>query len=303
MPIKTVFKKTTGINTSIDPADIKYEEESGVSELAYGVNIDITNAGRPETTQTGYSRIFSGSYHSVWRDTGDAFCGKGTELYKINSDKSLLLVRSALSGDKIDYCQIGNETYYGNGVQHGMILNSIALPWPSTRNYLDTINVMIDVPPMNHLASADGRIYFSIGNMLCWTELLIYGTYAPKSNHIMFGSKIRMIKPVDGGLFLSTEKQTWFLSGHDPHKFVQSYRPVGSASHEWSVESQYRDGLEIGLQVPGQCAFWTCNDGACVGTPSGQVIVMNKDNVIYPKSNRGASLLYGDQLLHVMWEI
>jgi len=303
MPPLTIFKKGAGVNTSVDPSEIEYNAESGVSELAVGVNVDITNSGRVEMTQTGYLQFAAGSYHSSWRDTGDAFCGKGTELHLINRDRSRTLLRSGLSGGRIDYCQIGPETYYGNGREHGVVLSGLALPWPTTTNPLEKNRVLEAVPPPEHLEAADGRIYFSVGNMFAWTELLVYGVYAPAANFIMFGSKIRMIKPVESGIFLSTGNNTWFLSGHDPHKFSQSSRPVGPPAHEWSVETQYRDGLEIGLQAPGQCAFWTCDQGSCVGTPGGQVIVMNKDKIVLPRGTRGATLLYGDQLLSIIAEI
>lgn len=298
----TVYRKTTGVDTSVDPSEIEYNPDSGVSALAVGVNIDVTNSGRAEITQSGYLQHTPGSFHSAWRDKGDAFVGKGTELYALLPGKILSLVRSGMSGNRIDFTQIGPETYYGNGYQHGVIISKTALPWPTTTNFLEKISVLDPVPPPNHLAEADGRIYFSVDNMFCWTELLAYGVYSPSMNFIMFGSYIRMIKPVDGGIFLSTNNNTWFLSGHDPHKFKQSYRPVGPPAHEWSVSSEYRRGIEVGING-GQCAFWGSDEGSCMGTPSGDVVIMNKDRIVFPKCNRGAGFIYGDQFIHTMWEI
>jgi len=299
----TIFKKSVGVDTSVDPSEIDYNPDNGTSALATGINIDITNSGRVEMTQTGYLQFDIGSFHSVWRDTGDAFCGGGSNLYLINRDRSKTLIRSGLSGRRIDYTQIGPETYFGNGVDHGMMLSGMALPWPSTTNLLEKNNVLEPVPPPEHLAEFAGRIYFSIDNMFAWTELLVYGVYAPSANIILFGSRIRMIKPVDGGIFVSTDNNTWFLSGDDPHKFVQSRRPVGLPAHEWSVETQYRDGLEIGLSSPGKCAFWSCDHGQCAGLPNGSVIIINKDKIALSKGTRGATLLYGDQLISIIAEI
>ena len=304
MELVTLYSKSIGLETLIPPSEVTFDPDTGISGLAVGVDIEIDNSGRVRLTKSGFTTLFSGSYHSLWRDTGDAFVCVGTNLYKINEDKSLHLVVGGLFGSYVDYAQLGIDTFYSNGYQHGFIRNATNNSWVySDRTASPSLHHMKVVPAFNHLAIADNRIYFSIGDTLFWTEMGLYGLYTPARNHVAFGSKIRMIRSVKGGLFVSTENWTWFLYGHDPHSFKQSYEPMGPPAHEWSVTSQHCDGMEIGLGRPGKCFFWTCDEGLCCGTSDGDIIITNKDSLIYPKANRGASLLYGDQLLHVLWKI
>ncbi len=72
-------------------------------------------------------------------------------------------------------------------------------------------------------------------------------------------------------------------------------------AYEWSDCIEYVEGMEIGLDTPGLCALWHSPEGAILGTPSGQLINMNKSKVVYPQSGSyGASVIRGYDFIHTI---
>jgi hypothetical protein len=299
-----LFTGTTGINNVDHPFSIGYDPQAGVSDLAYGVNINITPSGGIERTD-GYSLITSGDYHSVFCDKGDCFLGKTTWLKALENDKTTqTIVRSGLTGARISFAQVGYVegvgimTLYTNGTENGMIVNKVSYPWPTHDidvSLWDT--VLSPVPVSDKISFKFGRVFFTTDKVLYWTEHGLLGLYSPALNNKVFGSRIIMIKPVDNGMFLSDEKRTYFMAGRDPHSWTLE-TVAEYPAYEWSDSIKHVEGSEIGAS-PGQCALWNSPEGACLGTAQGQFVNLNKSKVIYPETGRyGASLLRGYQLIN-----
>ena len=109
-----------------------------------------------------------------------------------------------------------------------------------------------------------------------------------------------MVKPVDGGLFVSTSKAIYFLEGLVPGDFTQKKRASYPAL-EWSDAIDYVNGTDIPeFEIEGLCALWTTPEGAMLGTPTGNLINLNKNKVIYPHGTKGASLLRGLNFIHTI---
>ena len=175
-----------------------------------------------------------------------------------------------------------------------MIVDKVSYPWMYNDplvSYVKTTSIL-PVPVSDKLAFFNGRIFFAIDDVIYWTEYNLFGLYSPKLNNHRFGSRITMVKPVGGGIFVSDLTDTWFMGGMDPHSF--SLRKVAEhPAYEWSDTTDYVEGSEIGADV-GRCALWCSPEGAILGTSSGQLVNLNKEKVVYPETGVvGAGLLRG----------
>ncbi len=294
-----IFSGALGLNTVVDPVRVSYDPETGVSDLGVAINIRLDDTGRPGRVD-GFSSVEPGEFHSLFCDGGDCFVGKDTALYQVAGDLTTTGIRSGLSGDRISYTQAVDKTYYSNGLQNGILKDGISTPWVKDE-YLgpDTSKYLTAAPIGHHLATAFSRIFIAEDDVLWWSEAFRYGLYNQAINFVRFPSKILMVKPVASGLFVSDRSKTYFLSGTDPHSFIQ--RMVATyPAHEWSDAIDYVEGMDIGLE-PGLCAMWTSPEGAVLGTPSGQLININKSKIIYPENcQSGASLLRGYNFIHTI---
>jgi len=296
----TLLHGCTGLNTVVDPVRLPYDSKAGVSDLGVAVNIRIDETGRVSRVD-GFSSVDTGSYHSLFCDGGDCFVGKGTALYQVGMDLSVTGVRSGLSGDRITYAQSGNRTYYSNGTQNGYIESGISRPW-NKDDYLgpDSAKYFSAAPVGNHLAFAFSRMFVSEDDVLWWSEPFRNGLFNKAINFVRFSTKILMLKPVASGCFISDEKRTYFLRGTDPHQFIQEI-VANYPAYEWSDAIDYVDGMEIGLDSSGLCAFWSSPEGAILGTANGQIVNMNKAKIIYPEDGQsGASLIRGYEFIHTI---
>jgi len=299
MPPIKLFNGSSGLNTVVDPVRIKYDLDTGISDLGVAVNIKLDETGRPSRVD-GYSEVLSGSYHSVFCDGGDCFVGKGTSLYQLGTDLTETGVRSGLSGDRIAFAE-DVYTYYSNGTQNGVITNGISAAWPTDTYYgPDSSKDWSTAPVGHHLAFAFSRAFVAQNDILWWSEPFRYGLFNQAINFVRFPTKILMIKPVVSGMFVSDEKKTYFLQGTNPHTFIQQIVAQYPA-YEWSEAIDYVEGLEIGLNNSGLCVLWSSPEGAILGTAQGQLININKSKIIYPEDGQyGASLLRGYDFIHTI---
>ena len=69
-----------------------------------------------------------------------------------------------------------------------------------------------DDPPIGHLLEHfNGRIYVANGCTIWYSEPFAYAWFNMAENFIPLASRVRMIRAVRGGLFVSTEEKTIFL--------------------------------------------------------------------------------------------
>lgn len=299
-----LFSGSSGLNTIVDPVRIQYNPETGVTDLALAVNVSIDDTGRI-SRRKGQRQLQSGEFHSIFCDTGNCFVVEervsDAAIMQLATDYSLTGLRSSLAKDRrMSFCQIGSQTFYTNGLQNGVIENSISLPWPEQAHVgAETSRSFSGAPLGTHIAFFAGRMWISEGSVLWYSEPYAYGKFDLARSFIWLGSDIRMIKPVATGLFVSDSTATWFFQGTVPKEMTQdqvSSIPV----HEWSDAIGLVDGKDFGIPEAGLCAVWSSDRGLHLGIKDGSVIDLTVDKLVYPSGVRGASLFNGSTILNTV---
>ena len=165
----------------------------------------------------------------------------------------------------------------------------------------ETLRQFSGAPAGQHLAFYNTRWYISVGPNLWISEPYAPGLFDKARGLIQFETDIRMVKPVDGGIFVSDSKKTWFLDGKDYTDFTQRLAASFPAL-EWSVAIDYINADELNLEVVGHCALWASTEGAILGTPDGRVINLTGVKIVYPNVGaQGAGLLRNKHFIHSMF--
>lgn len=299
-----VLTGTSGLNNTVDPVRLKLDPETGVVEFAEAVNISIDATGRP-SRRLGSALIAAGNFHSGFCDGGDCFVVvdgvSDAAIFKMATDHSLTGVRSGLTkGLRMAWCQVGLDTYYSNTQQNGKITSGISAAWALQAHVGAPTTRQFSAPPLgSHLTHFAGRMWIVVDGTLYYSEPFAYGKFDLANCFIWFGTNIMMVKPVKTGLFVSDSDRTYFLQGGNPKEFVQS-TVLDAPAHEWSDAIGYIDGSAFSLPSAGPCAVWSCDLGLCVGTQSGEVMVVTRDKLIYPTGTRGASLFYDSTVINTV---
>lgn len=289
-----VFAGSIGLDTVADPVRVRGEKDIVGLQAAVNVSIDATFR---VNRRKGLSLIQSGVFHSLYKD----FVVKGTSLYRINSDLSTTGIRSGLTDAWMSYEQIGERTYYTNSHELGYVHGNVSYTWSKgTYQGPDTNRVFSGPITGSHLAFAMARMFISEGNVVWWSEPYDVNLYNKAESFFQFPSKIRMLKGVDEGLFISTETDTWFCRGVNPLEMTAT-KVAPFPAFEWTDAADRLPGIEIGLEDPRLCVFWASPEGAMAGTPTGAVVNLNKRKIIYPEScSRGFGCLIGYNFIHRM---
>lgn len=106
-----------------------------------------------------------------------------------------------------------------------------------------------------------------------------------------------MVKQVAGGVYVSTERDTFFVTGGKPNEFQQRH-VANFPALEWADAIEYVDGGALGFD-PGLCVLWVSTEGAILGTPGGQIFNLTKEKIIYPEDVKtGFGCLMGYNFIH-----
>lgn len=291
--MKTFLETCTGANNVVDPVKLD------AGELEYAHDVVVSEAGRIDRAD-GHTQIASlTNGHSLFC-SGRSAClvAQGTALYNVAADNSLAGLRSSMSGGRLDYTRHGSEVFYTNAVQHGIVRDNKSWVWAvgeytgsKTSRHFEPA-----VPVFEHIEAHIARMFGSIDNTLFESEPGEFGLFCLREGR-SFSSKIIMLKSVAGGLFVSTLDEMYFLRGTEHADFVE-IRVADYPAYEWSDAADLIEGLEIGLQIPGQCALWNSPEGPCLGTADGSFLNLVKSRIVYPdEALSGATLLRGYRLI------
>lgn len=299
------LRGSTGLDTVNDPTRVRYNPKSGISDLGVAINVTISPSNRINRRK-GKRLIIPLGSHSVFCDGGECIFVHDSKLYllfRINATDFSYRFLHTLSNNNYMACtQVGNRIYYTNNQDLGYVEDGIRYAWEKTTDYVGPTTQKVITGPFagNHLAYHGGRICISTDNILWWSQYIAHNWYDMARNFIPFNTHIRMIKSVDGGLYVSTSKAIYFLEGKVPGDFILRTKTSYPAL-EWSDAIEYLDGADIPeFEITGLCALWSTQEGAMLGTPDGNIINLNKKKVVYPHGTIGRSLLRGLNFIHTI---
>lgn len=294
-----IFVGSTGLNNAVHPLRIEHDKQAGIMDLAAAVNVIIDETGMIQRRR-GYELANSGEWHSLFCDGADCLGVRGEALCLIASDLSVTELRSGME-HRVDYAQVNQEIYYTSPSGFGIVSEGLHLDWEA-QPYVgpDTNRSFVGPFAAEHIAFYAGRIWLSLDNFMAFSEPFGWSWFDLNKGTIPMDSKVRMMKPVDDGMFVSTNQKTYFLSGKAPEDFsatIVDNVPV----LEYSEATQTLDGLDLGFDSPGAVAFWQTKDGPTLGTSSGAIMKLAKEKVIYPETAPvGASLVSRYNLVHTL---
>jgi len=284
----SLFKGAVGINNKIDPVRLKYNPETGVQELAAGVNIDIDSSMRIGRRK-GYTLELAKASHSLFPCDGYCLFVSGDALCVLEPDYSWTAIRNVTVGARVSYAKAGGDIYYANGYEKGIVRDRVSYGWtaasyvgpPTTKTFSD--------PPTGHLLEIyNGVMLIAKGRVVWHSEPFAFSWFDYASGFIQFNDTVTMMKAVQDGVFISTEKETFAHVGGTVKEFKQSKVADYPAIEGTAVTvhaSRIGDGSMSGL-----AAMWASKEGICFGGLDGYFKNLTERRLDYPAARYGAGL-------------
>lgn len=299
-----LIRGTSGLNNRINQFRLPYDAESGVAALAEAVNCDIDDSLAIGRRPGQLAIDDENEYHSVWCDGADAFCVKertsDAAIYQIESDLSLTLIVSGLTkGARVSFCRVGDKSYWMNGFSKGVIESRANSAWPvNTHVGATTTREFYPAPTGTHVAYHMGCVWVVLDDAIFVSEPYAFGKFRLGGRFFQFGSAVRMVRPVAGGVWVSDSAETGFISNAEKFNAMSWRKLSNFPAHEWSENCSLVDLSRTQLQIPGLSAVWSSDDGLCVGSSSGELFVQTRDKLIYPTGTRGATVVSGANVIN-----
>jgi hypothetical protein len=191
------------------------------------------------------------------------------------------------SGIQLLGCMSGTEVFMSG--PNGEVMQHVGTAWgptftialpPTAGRQCETLG-LAPMPPGTIVRHALGRLVVASGAMLVFSEPYRYGLTNPAENYIPFSAPITVVAPTPNGLYVCAEETYWIPSL--PPADIATKLPFGALAHsDVALDAQSEDGR--------YCA-WMSPRGAVTGTVSGEVTLLQDDDLNFSGAERGAVML------------
>ena len=304
-----LFTGSTGLNTRIDPARLMFDPESGIQELAAAVNVDVDDSGRVSRTK-GYTKIATGSFHSLFCDKGPALVVTGDALCILNTDYTLTPLRNVTVGAKMTYAQVDDVVYYANGYETGKIQNELSYAWEYTGERVgpETDREFSSPPVGSIVRHYKGRMYVVQRQNVWYSEPYDHSAFDMARNLLPFESDVKMFCPMETGVYVSDSNHVYFLEGEAFkedffRKKPKLYYPAVPGTEDYVTGMLDLSDRNSPSMVPGvgqMYAVFVTTKGVCVGSPDGDIFNLTEAKIDYPVGASGCGIVLNNRYISMI---
>lgn len=283
MAMFPLFRAATGLKNTVEPHRLAYLKD-GSCPLSEAVNVIIDDSGSVKR-RYGIIEKFTGPVHSLWSWGEYCFFVSAGKLYRYYSSGTTLLISSSCGDAQMYFCEFGGKIFLSNGTFRAVISGLTISSWGAVIPELSKSDTrVLGLPsgftkPFRH----NGRLYL-IKESVLW-ESLPFNPFCFDLGFgfIDLGLSILDAIPIQGGIYISTTAETFFLSGNSKDDFTlqKAYQFPMVPGTATEVSLNDLSGLPIFLKGIG--AIWVSADGVCVGDDSGKVFNVSKEFLSIPR--------------------
>lgn len=309
----TLFTASAGLNTRLDPQRLGagYDNEAGISEFAQCVNVSIDDRGLP-SLRNGDALAQAGSFHSLFCDGGDCFVvdertndAAILRILAVSPLTTATVVTGLTKGKRMAWGQTGEDTFYSNTIQNGYIRAGVRYAWP-VQTYQGPeadMQFATAIPAASGVAFLPGgKVLLAVGNAIFQNHAPFqYGLFHPaRGNVAAFDSPVTMLAGVDGGFYVSDERNTWFFRALEGWYLYKQERVEDAPALTGSLAHDTVDlSKTVSEDVKGFGRVWASTKGLCVGDGQGRVTNNTFEKVVYPDGyTSGACLVKDTTIIH-----
>lgn len=294
-----MFSGSSGLNVKVDPARLAYDPKSGVQDLAVAYNVDHDQTGRVSRRKGYAATIRTESTHSLFCQDGPCLFVQDDKLYLLNADFTKTELTTVTAGAKMRYCEVADRLYYANGTEIGYVKDGAANAWTVGTYYGPETTRTLTGPPIGtRVASHNAYMYVIQGSIAWHSEPFGPDLWDLARSFLPFATQIRMFYPLVGGIFVSTERATYWLQGDVPQEMRR--RTVATYPAIEDTEAPVDLSKITTGEMQGVGVMWTAAEGICLGLPTGEMLNLTQRKLVYPSSLRGAALTLDDRYIAVL---
>lgn len=292
----TIFRGATGINNKIDPTRLMFDPETGVTDLASAVNVDVDDTGRV-MRRDGYVLSAAGAFADLYSMGAYALATKDGYIGTLGADYTFTPLAAVTPGAKVCYASIGSQAFYMNGYEKGIITDGVHAPWTAGSYVGPETNKTFEDPPLGHLLMLfNGHMWVaqSVGgyHMVHHSHRFAYSWFDFASNRMPFPGRVVMMAPVADGFYIGSGGKVYFLQGAIPREMA--IREVATCG-VYEGSAVRAPAYKLGLDMPGEGIVWGSPEGVWFGADGGMVFNLTEKSLILPDGSRAVGFYSGEK--------
>jgi len=278
-----------GIDNISDPSRVS-DIRAGRIYVTEADNVDIDN-DRMLHRRIGRNLILGGSgMHSLWSDGRICLFVQGNAFKKLNTDNTpTTLVTDVNPTDRMSYVSVVDSVFFSNYSIIGYVNMMNGLPYP----FPDPDQTFKQRMIGGHILEFfNNRLYAANDRIIYHSDATVLTRMDIRKNAIPFPDRITMMRAVTNGMYVSSGKGVYFMSGMDPSEFkMHKVLDVGAI-----------DGMSITVDgdsvdkfgSTGRTIYFMTEDGPYKGYPGGSLLQMQGGLFSIEDIECGTSLLIED---------
>lgn len=295
----TIFRSSTGLNVKADPVRVRYDAQTGVTDLAACYNIDHDHTGRPSRRKGFEATAITSACHSLFCEGGDALCAIGSNLCLIAPDLSdYRSLATVTPGAGVSYAQVADQIFWVNGFEKGIVRAGVNQAWVKGQYYGPTSHRLLSNPPIGTIVRAHaGHMYIAQANVLWYSDPYNLNAFDLTRNYFAFESSIVMVEPVTSGIYVGTCAKVYFLAGTNPKNLQMVEKSIAPAIAGTQVKVDFSQiGFDELLQgSQGKGVMWTSPAGIYLGTAEGVAFNLTKYKLAKLDAVKGTAHVFNDK--------
>lgn len=184
---------------------------------------------------------------------------------------------AASTGLNVFVTACDGSVFYREALTTGL---SITIPILASSGQPMSGDIVGELPAGRMLAIHRGRLLSVSGPILYYSLPYSFGIYRPAFDYVPLSENITLVKPVEGGVYLATAKETFFLAGDDISKAsLNRIAPYGAI--RGTVANQPNSINPV----------WHSPRGPVFADQSGGLTIPQDRDIAYSSAESGASIV------------
>ena len=301
MNARPVMSRCLGLRTVNDPASIPYSQE-GDTWLSACSNIDITDTFKPKRRAGFASFVMQeiGNIHSLFGEHRDCLAFVEGDALSIYDGAAVSRLRNVAQNAPTSFAMDHEgRIFHANGYEHGFILDQTARPWSPPTGWVGPAGATRSLtgPPgdIHLVANGGSRMLVATGRDLFYSEPFDPFRFVLDEGNIPFPHVVRMIRKVDGGFYVGTDKELFFLAGPDITE-VNVIR-IDAAPVIQGTDCP-ADASVLGIDnLSGMGVVVTTEDSILFLSANGQKLDLSDGIITYPSGATGTAIVIGGRYI------
>jgi hypothetical protein len=273
---------------------IEYKDFLGISNakditrvpkgyLLRAVNFDV-DVEMMLHRRRGYKSFLPVGAHSLWSNEFFCFFISGKDLYRLKDDWTYSIILAGVGDNRMEYIDVNGIVYFTNNQFIGYIQDENAYAFPEVTETYKTKMIggqLLEFYNSRLYTAQDETIFYSdAGRPMVMDE---------RHNFIQCSGRVRMIKSVVDGLYISEGEHVFFYYGdgkEDPPKFKRI--PIIDVPCFEGMAIKI-EGEEISPKIASVVVVWPGEEGVFMGMPGGKFYTLTGRNFFLEGVSHGSS--------------